>query len=817
MFRNDKKDDKDQGGNDIQVPLLPLRDIIVFPHMVVPLFVGRQKSIRALEEATQKQGPIFLSSQKDAKTNDPTENDIYPIGTLGTVVQMLKLPDGTVKVLVEGKKRARIVRYLSHPDYFLVGVEEIVEVVDRTPEVEALVREVHSTFESYVKLKKKIPPEMVMSVSSIDDPSRLGDTIVGHLGIKLEERQQLLEMINAAERLEKVLRHMRAEIEILEVERRIRSRVKKQMDRSQKEYYLNEQMRAIQKELGEKDEFKNEIQEIEEKIKEKKLSAEAREKLEKELKKLKMMSPMSAEATVVRTYIDWILSLPWNEFTEEKLDIKESEKILDEDHYGLEKVKQRILEYLAVQSLVGKVRGPILCLVGPPGVGKTSLGRSIARSTGRKFVRVSLGGVRDEAEIRGHRRTYIGALPGKIIQSMKKAGSSNPVFLMDEIDKMSMDFRGDPSSALLEVLDPEQNFAFNDHYLDLDYDLSKVLFITTANTLDSIPRPLQDRIEIIRIAGYTELEKLNIAKKYLIQKQREANGLKEENIVFTDNTILGLIRHYTKEAGVRNLEREIASLCRKVAVEVVKNDREAKINIGAKSLHKYLGPVKYRYGRAEEEHKIGVTTGLAWTEMGGELLSTEVTVMPGKGKLIITGKLGEVMQESAQAAMSYVRSRAEELGLERDFYQKIDVHIHVPEGAIPKDGPSAGITMATSLVSALLRVPVRHDLAMTGEITLRGTILPIGGLKEKVLAAHRGGIKTVLIPEENKKDIEEIPQVILKTVELVPLTHMDEVLQKALLLKDPESFLKKKGESSDPHPPFIGKEQEEPRPDILPQ
>lgn len=817
MFRNEKKDDKDQGGGDIQVPLLPLRDIIVFPHMVVPLFVGRQKSIRALEEATQKQGPIFLSSQKDAKTNDPTENDIYPIGTLGTVVQMLKLPDGTVKVLVEGKKRARVVRYLSHPDYFLVGVEEIDEVVDRTPEVEALVREIHSTFENYVKLKKKIPPEMVMSVSSIDDPSRLADTIVGHLGIKLEERQNLLEILNAVERLEKVLGHMRAEIEILEVERRIRSRVKKQMERSQKEYYLNEQMRAIQKELGEKDEFKNEIQEIEDKIKQKKLSAEAKEKVEKELKKLKMMSPMSAEATVVRSYIDWILCLPWNEDTEEKLDIKESEKILDEDHYGLEKVKQRILEYLAVQSLVGKVRGPILCLVGPPGVGKTSLGRSIARATSRKFVRVSLGGIRDEAEIRGHRRTYIGALPGKIIQSMKKAGSSNPVFLMDEIDKMSMDFRGDPSSALLEVLDPEQNLAFNDHYIDLDYDLSKVMFVTTANTLDRIPRPLQDRMEIIRIAGYTEMEKMNIAKKYLIQKQREANGLSEGNIVLTDNALLSLIRHYTREAGVRNLEREIASVCRKVAVEVIKSNRDAKVNVGTKTIHKYLGPAKYRYGRAEEEHKIGVTTGLAWTEMGGELLSTEVTIMPGKGQLIITGQLGDVMKESAQAAMSYVRSRADELGLEKDFYQKIDVHIHVPEGAIPKDGPSAGITMATSLVSALLRVPVRHDLAMTGEITLRGTVLPIGGLKEKALAAHRGGITTVLIPEENKRDIEDIPHVILKTVELILVPNMDEVLKNALVLKDPESFLKKKGGSSEPHLPFTGKGPEEPRADILPQ
>ncbi len=820
LFRNEKKDDRDQPGGLTRVPLLPLRDIIVFPHMVVPLFVGRQRSIRALEEATQKQSPIFLSSQKDAKTNDPTEEDIYKVGTLGTVVQMLKLPDGTVKVLIEGKKRAQIVRFTSSPEFFLVDVDEAQEIVERNTEVEALTREVHTTFENYVKLKKKIPPEMVMSVSSIDDPGRLADTIVAHLGIKLEDRQNLLETFNATERLEKVLGHMRAEIEILEVERRIRSRVKKQMERSQKEYYLNEQMRAIQKELGEKDEFKNEIQEIEEKLKQKKLSAEAREKVDKELKKLKMMSPMSAEATVVRNYIDWILSLPWNEFTDDKLDINEAEKVLEDDHYGLEKVKERILEYLAVQSLVGKIKGPILCLVGPPGVGKTSLGRSIARATGRKFVRVSLGGVRDEAEIRGHRRTYIGALPGKIIQSMKKAGSSNPVFLMDEIDKMSTDFRGDPSSALLEVLDPEQNTTFNDHYLDLDYDLSKVMFITTANTLDRIPRPLQDRMEIIRIAGYTELEKLSIAKKYLLDKQREANGLLPENVAFTDNALLGLIRHYTKEAGVRNLEREIASVCRKVAVEVVKKDRNSHIQVGTKSLHKYLGPVKYRYGKAETEHKIGVTTGLAWTELGGELLATEVTIMPGKGQLTITGKLGDVMQESAQAAMSYVRSRADELGLERDFYQKTDVHIHVPEGAIPKDGPSAGITMASSLVSALVQIPVHNDLAMTGEITLRGTVLPIGGLKEKVLAAHRAGIKRVLIPAENEKDIEEIPATVLKTVEIALVAHMDDVLKKALVIDDPDNlfkYLSARTASKEEAPPYDEKVEDAPGPEILPQ
>jgi ATP-dependent Lon protease len=820
LFRNEKKDEKEPTGGPMRMPLLPLRDIVVFPHMVVPLFVGRQRSIKALEEATQKQGPIFLSSQKDAKTNEPAEDDIYKIGTLGTVVQMLKLPDGTVKVLIEGKKRAQIARFVNHPDFFMVEVDEAHEIVERNTEIEALTREVHTTFENYVKLKKKIPPEMVMSVSSIDDPGRLADTIVAHLGIKIEERQNLLETFNAAERLEKVLAHMRAEIEILEVERRIRSRVKKQMERSQKEYYLNEQMRAIQKELGEKDEFKNEIQEIEEKLKQKKLSAEAKDKVEKELKKLKMMSPMSAEATVVRNYIDWIISLPWNDFTDDKLDINEAEKVLEEDHYGLEKVKERILEYLAVQSLVGKIKGPILCLVGPPGVGKTSLGKSIARATGRKFVRVSLGGVRDEAEIRGHRRTYIGALPGKIVQSMKKAGSSNPVFLMDEVDKMSTDFRGDPSSALLEVLDPEQNTTFNDHYLDLDYDLSKVLFITTANTLDRIPRPLQDRMEIIRIAGYTELEKLSIAKKYLLEKQKESNGLTPENVTFTDNALLGVIRNYTKEAGVRNLEREIAAICRKVAVEVVKKDRNTHIQVANNSLHKYLGPMKYRYGKAETETKIGVTTGLAWTELGGELLSTEVTIMPGKGQLIITGKLGDVMQESAQAAMSYVRSRAVEMGLDKDFYQKLDVHIHVPEGAIPKDGPSAGITMATSLVSALIKAPVHNDLAMTGEITLRGTVLPIGGLKEKILAAHRAGIKRVLIPAENEKDIEEIPATVLKGVELVLVAHMDDVLKKALVLDDPEMLFKKapvEAETKDDSAAFADKVDEGPGAEILPQ
>src|SRR5262245_5834420 len=803
LFRNDKRDPKEppaQGGG-LRVPLLPLRDIIVFPHMVVPLFVGRQKSIRALEEAMNKQKFILLAAQKDAKTNDPAEDDSYKVGTLGTVVQLLRLPDGTVKVLVEGKKRARVVRYVANAEYFLVEAEPIEEVCNKSTEVEALIRSVNSTFENYVKLNKKIPPEMIMSVASIDEPARLADTIVAHLGIKLEDKQTLLEMTNPAERLEKVLGFMRSEIEILEVEKRIRTRVKKQMEKTQKEYYLNEQMRAIQKELGEKDEFKNEIQELEEKIKQKKMSAEAREKAEKELKKLKMMSPMSAEATVVRNYIDWLISLPWHEYTEDKLDIKEAEKVLEEDHYGLEKVKQRILEYLAVQGLVGHLKGPILCLVGPPGVGKTSLGRSIARSTGGKFVRVSLGGVRDEAEVRGHRRTYIGALPGKIIQSMKKAGSGNPVFLLDEVDKMSTDFRGDPSAALLEVLDPEQNSTFNDHYLDVDYDLSKVMFVTTANTLERIPRPLQDRMEIIRIAGYTELEKLNIAKRYLVPKQREANGLQAENIVLADSALMSMIRHYTKEAGVRNLEREIASVCRKVAVEVVKKDRSARIRVTAKSLAAYLGPPRYRFGKAEVEHKVGVATGLAWTDLGGELLGTEVQVRPGKGKLTITGKLGDVMQESAQAAMSYVRSRAGELGLERDFYQKIDIHIHVPEGAIPKEGASAGITMTKSLVAAPVRVPVRHDLAMAGEVTLRGRILPIGGLKEKVLAAHRGGIKHILIPTENEKDIKEIPPAVLRTVAIHLVDHMDQVLRQALVLEDPENYPKKVEPASQAVPP----------------
>jgi ATP-dependent Lon protease len=796
LFRNDKKDNRD-ASNEI-VPLLPLRELIVFPHEVYPIFVGRQKSIKALEAAESNKRPILLAAQKDARVSEPGPDDIYAVGTLGVVVQLLRLPDGTVKALLEGKKRARILRYGNQDDYFQVEVEEIEEVSDRSTEVEALMRSVNTTFDNYVRLNKKIPPEMVTSIASVDDPAYLADKLVGHLGIKLEDKQSLLECTNPAERLERILGYMRSELEILEVEKRIRSRVKKQMEKTQKEYYLNEQMRAIQKELGEKDEFKNEIQELEDKLRQKKMPAEAREKCEREIKKLKMMSPMSAEATVVRNYLDWFLALPWFEYTEDKLDIQEAERILEEDHYGLDKVKQRILEYLAVQTLVGQLKGPILCLVGPPGVGKTSLGKSVARATGRKFVRVSLGGVRDEAEIRGHRRTYIGALPGKVIQCMRKASSGNPVMLLDEVDKMSTDFRGDPSSALLEVLDPEQNCTFNDHYLDCDYDLSKVMFITTANTLERIPRPLQDRMEIIRLPGYTETEKLQIAKKYLLKKQREANGLKEENIEFSDKAILGIIRHYTREAGVRNLEREIASISRKVAVEVVKTDRNAHVKISSNSLAKLLGPPKFRYGMAELIPQIGVATGLAWTELGGELLGVEVTIVPGRGKLTITGQLGEVMQESAQAALSYVRSRSEQLGLSSDFYQKIEIHVHIPEGAIPKDGPSAGITLATALVSALCRVEVRNDLAMTGEITLRGRVLPIGGLKEKVLAAHRGGIKTVLMPKENEKDVDEIPAQVLKSVTLIQVEHMDEVLRHALVLSDPDAFFRPKPKGSTP-------------------
>ena len=772
------------------VPLLPLRDVVVFPYMVVPLFVGREKSISALEEAMKKEKDILLCSQKNAKTNDPEEADIFRFGTLAIIIQMLRLTDNTVKVLVEGRKRAKIKRFVSAEDFFIVEIDEVNEAYREVEDLDELMRTVHSTFETYIKLNRKIPPEMLMSVSSIEDPSRLSDTIVAHLSLKLPERQEILEIADPIKRLLKIHSLMIAEIDVLQLERKIKSRVKKQMEKTQKEYYLNEQMQAIKKELGTQDDFKTEMQELEEKITSKKLSKEARGKTEKELKKLKGMSPMSAEATVSRNYIDWILSLPWNEFTEEKLDIKEAEKILEEDHYGLKKPKERILEYLAVRALSEKMRGPILCFVGPPGVGKTSLGMSIARATGRKFTRLSLGGVRDEAEIRGHRRTYIGALPGKIIQSLKKVGSSNPVFLLDEVDKLSTDFRGDPSSALLEVLDPEQNFSFNDHYLDCDYDLSRIMFITTANTLHTIPRPLQDRMEIIEISGYTELEKVKIAENYLIRKELEENGLLRKNITFSEAILKVITQKYTRESGVRNLERQIAGICRKVAIEVLKEGRDHSVTLTDANIETYLGVPKFRHGMIEEEDQIGLTTGLAWTEVGGELLVTEVALMPGKGKLTITGRLGDVMQESAQAAISYVRTKVAQLGLPGDFYQNIDIHIHVPEGAIPNDGPSAGITMATSLISAILNTPVRHDVAMTGEISLRGRVMPIGGLKEKLLAAHRGGIKKIIIPKENEKDLIDIPEKVLKELEIVVADHMDIVLKNALKLDDPDKFFK---------------------------
>jgi ATP-dependent Lon protease len=773
------------------LPALPLRDIIVFPHMVSQLFVGREKSIAALDEAMSQGKEIFLAAQKSAKTNDPAPEDIYAVGTIGVIVQLLRLADGTVKVLVEGQRRGRIRRFIETDGFFRVEVEEIPELGQADVEVEALIRSVQSTFEVYVKLNKKVQPEVLMSVQSIDDASRLSDTIAANLPtIKLADRQGLLEMEEAKKRLERLYELMQAEIEILQVEKKIRSRVKKQMEKTQKEYYLNEQMQAIQKELGggERDEFKSEIQEIEEKLKQKKLSEEASQKVKKELKKLKMMHPTSAEATVVRNYIDWILSLPWGDKTEERFDIVEAEKILDEDHYGLKKCKERIVEYLAVQALTKHLKGPILCFVGPPGVGKTSIAKSIARATGRKFVRLSLGGVRDEAEIRGHRRTYIGALPGKIIQNLKKVGSNNPLFLLDEIDKMSTDFRGDPAAALLEVLDPEQNSTFNDHYLDLDYDLSDVMFITTANTLGGIPLPLQDRMEIIQLTSYTEFEKLNIAEKYLIPRQKKECGLEQVPLDITENAVRTIIHHYTREAGVRSLEREVASLCRKAALRVVKEGKEQKIEIRGVDVPKYLGVPKYRLGKKDESDLVGLTHGLSVSDHGGDILDCEVSVVSGKGKLVITGLLEKGMEESAQAAMSYIRSRANVLRLDPEFYQKIDVHVHFPD-FVRKDGPSAGVTMATSIASALTRVPVRSELAMTGEITLRGRVMPIGGLKEKLLAAHRNQITTVLIPKENRKDLKEIPRRVLRALRIVLVDHMDDVLREALRFEEPDEML----------------------------
>jgi len=788
-----KGEDEKDGGANIPgksglVPLLPLREVVVFPHMVVPLFVGREKSVRALERAMAGDRMILLAAQKDAKSDDPRREEIHELGTLGTIVQLVRLPDGTVKVLVEGKRRARVREWGEGDDFLAVKIEVVEETEEASIETEALMRSVNAAFETYVKLNKKVPPEMVTTVSSVTEPARLADIVVAQLNLSVEEKQRILEITSSRARLEEIYALIQGEIDVLQVEGRIRSRVKKQMERSQKEYYLNEQMRAIQKELGERDEFKNEIQELEEKLAEHSLPDHAEERCKKEIRKLKMMSPMSAEATVVRNYIDWILSLPWDKYKDERTDVVEAEKILDGDHFGLEKPKERILEYLAVRALVGSMKGPILCLVGPPGVGKTSLGRSIARATDRDFVRVSLGGVRDEAEIRGHRRTYIGALPGKVIQGLKKAGTGNPVFLLDEIDKMSTDFRGDPSSALLEVLDPEQNKTFDDHYLDLEYDLSKILFITTANTLSTIPRALQDRMEIIHLPGYIEEEKLEIAKRFLVTKQLADHGLQSQAIEFTEPGLYEIIRRYTKEAGVRSLEREIGSICRKLAREVVSSTSPIHATIGPKQVRKYLGVPKHRFGKREEHDQVGIATGLAFTEVGGELLTIEALVTAGKGRIQVSGSLGDIMKESAQAALSYVRRRAKQLGLARDFYQKVDLHVHVPEGGVPKDGPSAGITMATALISALTGMAVRSNIAMTGEITLRGRVLPIGGLKEKLIAAVRGGIETVLIPKENERDLKEISIKVKRRLKIVLVESMDEVLRHALKLEQHASL-----------------------------
>jgi ATP-dependent Lon protease len=757
-----------------------LRDIVVFPHMIVPLFVGREKSIRALEEVMRSDTYILLATQKNASDDEPSPDAIFTTGTLASVLQLLKLPDGTVKVLVEGASRAEVVKYTDRSEYFEAEATVIADDIGNEVEAEALARSVVSEFEGYVKLNKKVSPEVVGVVQQIEDYAKLADTVASHLAVKISDKQEILETPVVTQRLEKVLGFMESEISVLQVEKRIRTRVKRQMEKTQREYYLNEQMKAIQKELGDED-GKDELAELEDKIKKTKLSKEAREKANHELKKLRQMSPMSAEATVVRNYLDWLLAIPWSKKSKVKKDLKLAEEVLDGDHYGLEKVKERIVEYLAVQQRANKLTGPILCLVGPPGVGKTSLGKSIAKATGREFVRVSLGGVRDEAEIRGHRRTYIGSMPGKIIQSMRKAKTSNPLFLLDEIDKMGADFRGDPSSALLEVLDPEQNATFNDHYLEVDYDLSNVMFITTANTLN-IPPPLMDRMEIIRIAGYTEDEKVEIARKHLIPHAVGKHGLDAKEWSIDDAALITLIRRYTREAGVRNLEREISTLVRK-AVKDLMTSKKKSIVVTEQVLEDYLGVPKFRYGEIETEDQVGVVTGLAWTDVGGELLTIEGVMMPGKGKMTVTGNLRDVMKESISAAASYVRSRAVAFGIEPPLFDRRDIHVHVPEGATPKDGPSAGVAMATAIVSVMTGIPVRKDVAMTGEITLRGRVLPIGGLKEKLLAAARGGIKTVLIPDENAKDLTEISDSIKKGLDIIPVSRMDEVLARALTRK----------------------------------
>jgi ATP-dependent Lon protease len=762
------------------VPVLPLRDVVVYPHMVIPLFVGREKSILALDSAMRDNKQILLVAQKEAELDDPSFDDLYRIGTLSNILQLLKLPDGTVKVLVEGSERCKVEKYrVAEKHYVAVVSPQLDEINITDQEVDVLMRTAINTFDHYVKLNKRIPPEVLNSLAGIDDPSRLADTIAAHMTIKIEDKQSILEMSDVTARLERLMTLMEGEVDMLEMEKRIRGRVKQQMEKNQREYYLNEQMKAIQKELGEMEDAPNEFEELSRKIEKAGMPESARAKAETELNKLKLMSPMSAEATVVRNYVDWMVNMPWKKRTKISHDLRRAEEILETEHYGLEKVKERILEYLAVQQRVKKLKGPILCLVGPPGVGKTSLGQSIARATNRKYVRMALGGVRDEAEIRGHRRTYIGSMPGKILQNLAKVKTRNPIFMLDEIDKMAMDFRGDPAAALLEVLDPEQNHTFNDHYLEVDFDLSEVMFIATANTLN-IPAPLLDRMEVIRIAGYTEDEKVNIAMRYLIPKQVKNNGLKDSEIHITESAVRDIIRFYTREAGVRGLEREIAKICRKVVKSLVLKPSTKKLNVTHRNVDDFLGVRRYRYGRAEEKDQVGQVTGLAWTEVGGELLTIESVVMPGTGKQTYTGKLGEVMQESIQTAVTVARSRAETLGIDPAFYQKHDVHIHVPEGATPKDGPSAGIGMCTALVSALTRIPVRSDVAMTGEITLRGEVLPIGGLKEKLLAAHRGGISTVLIPQENEKDLTEIPKNIKQDLKIVPVRSIDQVLETAL-------------------------------------